>query len=61
MKTGVLNLLTDKLMIPDDVTHNLNNKGWNVTSPQNATPAKTQHVVFVKTTKSGEVYHLDYN
>ncbi|MDC9753481.1 RHS repeat-associated core domain-containing protein [Proteus mirabilis] len=54
-----INLLTGKT--PSDVEHYLKSKGWTVTYPQSATPAKTQHVVFVKTTKSGEVYHLDYN
>ncbi|HGY4645178.1 TPA: RHS repeat-associated core domain-containing protein, partial [Providencia stuartii] len=46
---------------PSDVELYLNSKGWKTTYPQSATPQKTQHVVFEKTTKSGEVYHLDYN
>nr|WP_080740586.1 RHS repeat-associated core domain-containing protein [Morganella morganii] len=46
---------------PSDVEVYLNSKGWKTTYPQSATPQKTQHVVFEKTTKSGEVYHLDYN
>lgn len=55
----MINLLIGKT--PSDVEHYLKNKGWTVIYPQSATPAKTQYVVFVKTTKSGEVYHLDYN
>ncbi|EOA0527554.1 RHS repeat-associated core domain-containing protein, partial [Salmonella enterica subsp. enterica serovar Altona] len=54
-----VDLLTGKK--PADVENYLKSKGWTATYPQSATPAKTQHVVFVKTTKSGEVYHLDYN
>ena len=46
---------------PADVEKYLNSKGWKTTYPQSATPQKTQHVIFEKTTKSGEVYHLDYN
>lgn len=46
---------------PSDVEVYLNSKGWKTTYPQSATPQKIQHVVFEKTTKSGEVYHLDYN
>ncbi|CAI0742559.1 Uncharacterised protein [Serratia rubidaea] len=46
---------------PENVEVHLKNKGWKATYPQSATLQKTQHVVFEKTTKSGEVYHLDYN
>ncbi|MEN3753038.1 hypothetical protein ABC733_11065 [Mangrovibacter sp. SLW1] len=54
-----VDLLTGKK--PSDVESHLNSKGWVTTYPQSATPAKTQHVVFEKVTKSGEIYYLDYN
>ena len=54
-----VSILTGKK--PSDVSDYLASKGWVATYPQSSTPLKTQHVVFVKTTKSGSKYQLDYN
>ncbi|PIT14826.1 hypothetical protein BGI32_06870 [Snodgrassella alvi] len=54
-----VDLLTGKK--PNAIENYLKSKGWKVTYPQSNNPAKTQHVVFEKITKSGEIYHLDYN
>ena len=52
-------LLTGKK--PSEVENQLLKNGWRVTFSQSNTPSKTQHVVFIKKTKAGGEYHLDYN
>ncbi|WP_371688410.1 RHS repeat-associated core domain-containing protein [Snodgrassella alvi] len=54
-----LNRLTSKK--PEEVHDYLISKGWNVTKPQAKNPNSIQHTVYVKTTKSGTTYKLDYH
>ncbi len=46
---------------PEDVRNYLIKRGWIETHPQALNPQATQHTVFVKTTKKGKTYGLDYN
>ncbi|GMB65890.1 RHS repeat-associated core domain-containing protein [Pectobacterium parmentieri] len=46
---------------PADVHDYLTSKGWEVTHPQSKNINAIQHTVYVKTTKSGTTYKLDYH
>ncbi|WP_242688836.1 hypothetical protein [Photorhabdus tasmaniensis] len=54
---------TDKLTgkKPADVDAHLTSRGWEKTYPQAGNPNAIQHVQYVKTTKSGTTYKLDYH
>ncbi|MEB6334755.1 RHS repeat-associated core domain-containing protein [Serratia rhizosphaerae] len=46
---------------PADIHDHLTSKGWSKTYPQANKPGAIQHVQYVKTTKSGTTYKLDYH
>ncbi|MDK1250854.1 RHS repeat-associated core domain-containing protein [Cronobacter sakazakii] len=46
---------------PADVHNILTSKGWTRTYPQANKPGAIQHIQYVKTTKSGTTYKLDYH
>ncbi|MFP1860119.1 RHS repeat-associated core domain-containing protein, partial [Lonsdalea quercina] len=46
---------------PEDVHGYLTSKGWSKTYPQADKPGAIQHIQYVKTTKSGTTYKLDYH
>ena len=46
---------------PGDVHDYLTSKGWERTYPQAGNKKAIQHIVYVKTTKSGTTYKLDYH
>ncbi len=46
---------------PLDVHDYLTSKGWTATSPQSSNEKAIQHIVYVKKTKAGTTYKLDYH
>ncbi|WFQ79105.1 RHS repeat-associated core domain-containing protein [Xenorhabdus sp. SF857] len=46
---------------PDEIDRLLTSKGWKKTYPQAGRPDAIQHIQYVKTTKSGTTYKLDYH
>ncbi|PIT14820.1 RHS repeat-associated core domain-containing protein [Snodgrassella alvi] len=57
--TRWINRLTGKKA--SDVHDYLISKGWTVTNPQSKNQNAIQHIVYVKKTKSGVTYRLDYH
>ncbi|WP_420845705.1 RHS repeat-associated core domain-containing protein [Mixta theicola] len=62
-KDRIASRWTDRLTgkRPSDVNDYLMSKGWSKTYPQAGKPGAIQHIQYVKTTKSGTTYKLDYH
>ena len=62
-RNGITHRWVDRLTgkTPADVHDHLTSKGWAITRPQAGNDRAIQHIVYVKTTKSGTTYKLDYH